>query len=63
MYCVKKILQVDQRRFLYFDLTSHNENIKVISAGGINIDNIEKYVKTATDSIVTTALYFVKRAN
>jgi molybdenum transport protein len=42
---------------------AHNSNIKVISAGGINIDNIDEYVKTGTDSIVTTAPYFAKGAD
>jgi len=42
---------------------AHNNGIKVISAGGININNVEKYAKTGTDSIVTTAPYFAKGAD
>jgi len=42
---------------------AHNKNIKVISAGGININNVEEYAKTGVDSIVTTAPYFAKGAD
>jgi len=42
---------------------AHQNNIKVISAGGINIDNVEDYAKTGVDSIVTTAPYFAKGAD
>jgi len=42
---------------------AHAKNIKVISAGGINIDNVEEYAKTGVDSIVTTAPYFAKGAD
>jgi len=42
---------------------AHKNNIKVISAGGINIENIEEYAKTGVDSIVTTAPYFAKGAD
>ena len=42
---------------------AHKKNIKVLSAGGINKDNVEEYVKTGTDGIVTTAPYFAKGAD
>jgi molybdenum transport protein len=42
---------------------AHKKNIKVIAAGGINIDNVENYAKTGVDSIVTTAPYFAKGAD
>ena len=42
---------------------AHNNGIKVISAGGINVENVEEYAKTGTDSIVTTAPYFAKGAD
>jgi len=42
---------------------AHKNSIKVISAGGINIDNVENYAKTGVDSIVTTAPYFAKGAD
>ena len=42
---------------------AHNKGIKVISAGGINVENVEEYAKTGTDSIVTTAAYFAKGAD
>jgi len=42
---------------------AHQNGIKVISAGGINIDNVEDYAKTGVDSIVTTAPYFAKGAD
>ena len=42
---------------------AHNKNIKVLSAGGINKDNIEEYTKTGVDGIVTTAPYFAKGAD
>ncbi len=42
---------------------AHKHNIKVISAGGININNVEDYAKTGVDSIVTTAPYFAKGAD
>jgi molybdenum transport protein len=42
---------------------AHEKNIKVISAGGININNVEEYAKAGIDSIVTTAPYFAKGAD
>ncbi|ACM92481.1 ModD protein [Nautilia profundicola AmH] len=42
---------------------AHEKNIKVISAGGININNVEEYAKAGVDSIVTTAPYFAKGAD
>ncbi len=42
---------------------AHKNGIKVISAGGINRENIEVYAKTGVDSIVTTAPYFAKGAD
>ncbi len=39
---------------------AHRKNIKVLSAGGINIENIEDYAKTGIDGVVTTAPYFAK---
>ncbi len=42
---------------------AHKNNIKVLSAGGINIDNIEDYAKTGVDGVVTTAPYFAKGAD
>jgi molybdenum transport protein len=42
---------------------AHKRNIKVIAAGGINIDNVEDYAKVGVDSIVTTAPYFAKGAD
>ena len=42
---------------------AHKKNIKVIAAGGINIDNVEEYAKAGVDSIVTTAPYFAKGAD
>ena len=42
---------------------AHQKNIKVLSAGGINKDNVKDYAKTGTDGIVTTAPYFAKGAD
>jgi molybdenum transport protein len=42
---------------------AHNKGIKVISAGGINLENVEEYAKAGVDSIVTTAPYFAKGAD
>jgi molybdenum transport protein len=42
---------------------AHENNIKVISAGGININNVDEYAKVGVDSIVTTAPYFAKGAD
>jgi len=42
---------------------AHKRNIKVLSAGGININNVEDYAKTGVNSIVTTAPYFAKEAD
>ena len=39
---------------------AHSKNIKVLSAGGINKDNVAEYAKTGVDGIVTTAPYFAK---
>ena len=39
---------------------AHKFNIKVLSAGGISIENVEDYAKTGVDGIVTTAPYFAK---
>ena len=42
---------------------AHKQNIKVLSAGGINKDNVAEYAKTGVDGIVTTAPYFAKGAD
>ena len=42
---------------------AHRKNIKVLSAGGINKDNVKEYAKTGVDGIVTTAPYFAKGAD
>ena len=42
---------------------AHKNNIKVISAGGINKENVAQYANTEVDSIVTTAPYFAKGAD
>jgi molybdenum transport protein len=42
---------------------AHENNIKVISAGEININNVDEYAKVGVDSIVTTAPYFAKGAD
>ncbi len=42
---------------------AHKKGIKVLSAGGINKDNVEEYAKTKVDGIVTTAPYFAKGAD
>jgi len=42
---------------------AHKKNIKVLSAGGINKENVADYAKTGTDGIVTTAPYFAKGAD
>ena len=42
---------------------AHKTNIKVLSAGGINKENVEEYAKTGVDGIVTTAPYFAKGAD
>ena len=42
---------------------AHKNSIKVISAGGINRENVIEYVKTGVDGIVTTAPYFAKGAD
>ncbi len=42
---------------------AHKKNIKVISAGGININNVVDYARSGADSIVTTAPYFAKGAD
>ena len=43
--------------------TAHQKGIKVISAGGINKENVSEYAKTGVDGIVTTAPYFAKGAD
>ena len=42
---------------------AHKNHIKVISAGGINKENVSEYAKTGVDAIVTTAPYFAKGAD
>jgi len=42
---------------------AHKRGIKVLSAGGINLQNVEDYAKTGVDGIVTTAPYFAKGAD
>jgi len=42
---------------------AHRKNIKVLSAGGINKENVADYAKTEVDGIVTTAPYFAKGAD
>ena len=42
---------------------AHNKNIKVLSAGGINKENVENFAKTRVDGIVTTAPYFAEGAD
>ena len=42
---------------------AHKKDIKVLSAGGINKDNVKEYAKTGIDGIVTTAPYFAKGAD
>ncbi len=42
---------------------AHKKNIKVLSAGGINKENVVEYAKTGVDGIVTTAPYFAKGAD
>ena len=42
---------------------AHKKDIKVLSAGGINKDNVIEYAKTGVDGIVTTAPYFAKGAD
>ena len=42
---------------------AHKKNIKVLSAGGINKENVAKYAQTGTDGIVTTSPYFAKGAD
>ncbi len=42
---------------------AHRKDIKVLSAGGINKENITDYVKCGVDGIVTTAPYFAKGAD
>ena len=42
---------------------AHKKNIKVLSAGGINKENVKDYAKTGVDGIVTTAPYFAKGAD
>jgi molybdenum transport protein len=42
---------------------AHKQGVLVLSAGGVNLDNIEEYAKTGTDSVVTTAPYFAKSAD
>jgi molybdenum transport protein len=42
---------------------AHENNILVLSAGGIKKENIEEYAKTGVDGVVTTAPYFAKGAD
>ena len=42
---------------------AHQKNIKVLSAGGINKENVSDYAKIGVDGIVTTAPYFAKGAD
>ena len=42
---------------------AHRKNIKVLSAGGINKENVVEYAKTGVDGVVTTAPYFAKGAD
>ena len=42
---------------------SKPKNIKVLAAGGVNIENIEDYAKSGVDGVVTTAPYFAKGAD
>ncbi len=42
---------------------AHNNGVKVISAGGINVGNIEEYAKSMTDAVVTTSPYYADSAD
>jgi len=42
---------------------AHKKGIKVLSAGGINKENVKDYALTGVDGIVTTAPYFAKGAD
>ncbi len=37
-----------------------NNMVKVITAGGVNINNIQEYAKTGTNAIITTSPYYAK---
>ena len=37
---------------------AHKNSVKIISAGGINKENVEEYAKTGVDGIVTTCLLY-----
>ncbi len=37
-----------------------NPNIKILVAGGINLENVEQYAKTKVDGIVLSSIYFAK---
>ncbi len=39
------------------------ENIRVLAAGGVRLENIEEYAKSGVDGVVTTAPYFAKGAD
>ena len=42
---------------------AHDNGVKVISAGGINIGNIGEYAKSMTDAVVTTSPYYANSAD
>ena len=46
--------------FAVSKLKSLNPNIKILSAGGINLENIQEYTATKVDGIVLSSLYYVK---
>lgn len=60
---VLQLDKIDAKTTAQIVKLAHNKGIKVISAGGVNIDNVEEYAKMGVDSIVTTAPYFAKGAD
>lgn len=62
------VLQLDKLSFedITKIVTYKNENfsqVKILAAGGININNVERYVQAGVDSIVTSWVYQAGMAN
>lgn len=53
-------LPVDYVTEIVTNVRNINPNIGLIATGGVNANNIEDYVATGVDGIVTTSLYFGK---
>ncbi|NWF66993.1 MAG: ModD protein, partial [Campylobacterales bacterium] len=53
-------LEIDELNKITPILKEINQDIKILSAGGINLQNIEHHVKSGVDGVVLSAVYFAK---